>query len=108
MSMQTPEHGDASNTPDAPPTDLPKPIGDAIPTPTEPGLDQPLPPKTPKREPKSAPKSDYPAPNDKPDQTPEPAPAQDAPPADLPRPFGDAVPAPTEPGLDQPLPPKHG
>ncbi|CAG9213163.1 conserved hypothetical protein [Paraburkholderia tropica] len=98
------ERADAPDTPpndDTRPTDLPKPIGDAIPAPTEPGLDQPLPPKSRDKTPDD--KSD-----DRPDQTPEPAPDQDAPPADLPRPFGDAVPAPTEPGLDQPLPPKHG
>lgn len=31
--------------PGGPPTDVSKPIGDAIPTPVEPGLDQPLPEK---------------------------------------------------------------
>ncbi|WGS54754.1 hypothetical protein LFL96_23730 [Paraburkholderia sp. D15] len=36
----------ADEDPGSPPTDISKPIGDAIPTPVEPGLDQPLPPKT--------------------------------------------------------------
>ncbi len=40
---------DENDTPDDPsavsPTDASKPIGDAIPTPVEPGLDQPLPEK---------------------------------------------------------------
>jgi hypothetical protein len=31
--------------PGQPPTDVSKPVGDAIPAPIEPGLDQPLPPK---------------------------------------------------------------
>ena len=31
--------------PDSPPTEVSKPIGDAIPAPVEPGLDQPLPEK---------------------------------------------------------------
>ncbi|CAE6691451.1 hypothetical protein [Paraburkholderia nemoris] len=31
--------------PGSPPTEVSKPIGDAIPTPVEPGLDQPLPQK---------------------------------------------------------------
>ena len=35
----------AEEDPGGPPTDVSKPIGDAIPTPVEPGLDQPLPPK---------------------------------------------------------------
>ncbi|ASL46104.1 hypothetical protein bAD24_III01820 [Burkholderia sp. AD24] len=35
----------ADEDPGSPPTDVSKPIGDAIPTPVEPGLDQPLPPK---------------------------------------------------------------
>lgn len=35
----------AEEDPGSPPTDISKPIGDAIPTPVEPGLDQPLPPK---------------------------------------------------------------
>ncbi|MDE1179281.1 hypothetical protein [Paraburkholderia sp.] len=40
---------DDDATPDQPghePTETSKPIGDAIPTPVEPGLDQPLPPKS--------------------------------------------------------------
>jgi hypothetical protein len=39
------------------PTEISKPVGDAIPTPVEPGLDQPLPEKTesePEPEPKKA------------------------------------------------------
>ncbi|WP_408210144.1 hypothetical protein [Paraburkholderia dilworthii] len=35
----------ADEDPGSPPTEISKPIGDAIPTPVEPGLDQPLPPK---------------------------------------------------------------
>ena len=35
----------ADEDPGRPPTDVSKPIGDAIPTPVEPGLDQPLPKK---------------------------------------------------------------
>lgn len=31
--------------PGQPPTEISKPVGDAIPAPVEPGLDQPLPPK---------------------------------------------------------------
>ncbi|SOE98153.1 hypothetical protein SAMN05446635_6118 [Burkholderia sp. OK233] len=31
--------------PGSPPTEVSKPVGDAIPTPVEPGLDQPLPEK---------------------------------------------------------------
>jgi hypothetical protein len=31
--------------PGQPPTEVSKPVGDAIPAPKEPGLDQPLPPK---------------------------------------------------------------
>ncbi len=70
------------------PDDMPKPVGDAVPAPVEPGLDQPLPPKHHER------------------------PAQDddgstpAPPIDPSKPIGDAIPTPVEPGLDQPLPPK--
>jgi hypothetical protein len=40
---------DHENKPDedpgSPPTDISKPVGDAVPTPVEPGLDQPLPQK---------------------------------------------------------------
>ncbi|SEE87713.1 hypothetical protein SAMN02787142_5129 [Burkholderia sp. WP9] len=35
----------AEEDPGGPPTEVSKPIGDAIPTPVEPGLDQPLPKK---------------------------------------------------------------
>jgi hypothetical protein len=35
----------ADEDPGSPPTEVSKPIGDAIPTPVEPGLDQPLPHK---------------------------------------------------------------
>jgi hypothetical protein len=35
----------AEEDPGSPPTEVSKPIGDAIPTPVEPGLDQPLPKK---------------------------------------------------------------
>ncbi|MFL9932307.1 hypothetical protein P0D88_24435 [Paraburkholderia sp. RL18-103-BIB-C] len=36
---------EADEEPGGPPTEVSKPIGDAIPTPVEPGLDQPLPHK---------------------------------------------------------------
>ncbi|PMS32617.1 hypothetical protein [Paraburkholderia rhynchosiae] len=36
---------DQTKDPGGPPTEISKPIGDAIPTPVEPGLDQPLPEK---------------------------------------------------------------
>jgi hypothetical protein len=36
---------DADEDPGGPPAEVSKPIGDAIPTPVEPGLDQPLPKK---------------------------------------------------------------
>ncbi|WMY10698.1 hypothetical protein [Paraburkholderia phenoliruptrix] len=36
---------DETADPGGPPTDISKPVGDAIPTPVEPGLDQPLPEK---------------------------------------------------------------
>jgi hypothetical protein len=36
---------DQTKDPGGPPTEVSKPIGDAIPTPVEPGLDQPLPEK---------------------------------------------------------------
>jgi hypothetical protein len=44
----------AEEDPGRPPTEVSKPIGDAIPTPVEPGLDQPLPKKgeTPAPDPK--------------------------------------------------------
>ncbi|HZZ10821.1 MAG TPA: hypothetical protein VFE79_09005 [Paraburkholderia sp.] len=44
---QPPAEPDAhpDRDPGGPPTDVSKPIGDAIPTPVEPGLDQPLPEK---------------------------------------------------------------
>jgi hypothetical protein len=82
---------------DAPPI-LPSeqnhPFGDAVPAPTEPGLDQPLPPKTPSADAESAPQ---PPEHETPDALPE----------EISVPIGDAVPAPTEPGLDQPLPAKN-
>ncbi|WP_042297840.1 hypothetical protein [Paraburkholderia bannensis] len=82
---------------DAPPilpSEQSRPFGDAVPAPKEPGLDQPLPPKT---QPADA---EPPAPQARPDEPP------DLPPEDINVPIGDAVPAPTEPGLDQPLPEK--
>ncbi|SDE27610.1 hypothetical protein [Paraburkholderia lycopersici] len=79
----------------APPraTDLPKPVGDAVPAPTEPGLDRPLPPKT-QPEPPAEETNGGPG---EPAQTPS---------EDESRPLGDALPTPREPGLDRPLPPK--
>lgn len=82
---------------DAPPilpSEQNRPFGDAVPTPTEPGLDQPLPPKT-------TPADSDPASQPQPDDAPE------SPPEEISVPIGDAIPAPTEPGLDQPLPEKH-
>ncbi|MFM0246355.1 hypothetical protein [Paraburkholderia sediminicola] len=53
------EHGTARDEdPGSPPTEVSKPIGDAIPTPVEPGLDQPLPQK-----------GDTPAPEEEADDT---------------------------------------
>nr|WP_259295064.1 hypothetical protein [Paraburkholderia sp. DHOC27] len=40
-------HEPSDKPADGPPTDISKPIGDAIPTPVEPGLNQPLPEKKP-------------------------------------------------------------
>jgi hypothetical protein len=101
MSHPSGEHDphEQAGQPDVAPqpggADLPKPFGDAVPAPTEPGLDQPLPPKTKTQpdEPADA------APEDQDERV-------DAPPNDISRPLGDAVPTPTEPGLDQPLPAK--
>ncbi|WP_321881867.1 hypothetical protein [Paraburkholderia bannensis] len=76
------------------PSEQSRPFGDAVPAPKEPGLDQPLPPKTQPADPAPA------APQAHPDEPPDP------PPEDINVPIGDAVPAPTEPGLDQPLPEK--
>ncbi|HTR09620.1 MAG TPA: hypothetical protein VMJ11_23785 [Paraburkholderia sp.] len=73
--------------------DHPRPIGDALPIPTEPGLDQPLPPKT-----------HHEAPSEKPGERPDDS--AKAPSGEISRPLGDAVPTPAEPGLDQPLPAK--
>ncbi|SAL61155.1 hypothetical protein [Caballeronia humi] len=86
---------DEPATPDedlaASPTEISVPIGDAIPTPVEPGLDQPLPEK-----------ADA---DPGPDSTFEP-PAE--PPIDVSKPIGDAIPTThAEPGTDQPLPEKN-
>ena len=43
-------HEASDNPADKPPNDISKPIGDAIPTPAEPGLNQPLPEKKPEDE----------------------------------------------------------
>lgn len=46
MANSPNEHDrDAGEDPGSPPTEVSRPIGDAIPTPVEPGLDQPLPQK---------------------------------------------------------------
>lgn len=48
--MTSPSHDapdEADQPADGAPTEISKPIGDAIPTPVEPGLDQPLPEKKP-------------------------------------------------------------
>ena len=94
MSKQANKHEQPREAPEARPTDVSKPIGDAVPAPVEPGLDQPLPPTT-RHEPASDEK------DKRPDEPTE------APPADTSKPIGDAVPAPVEPGLDQPLPAKR-
>ncbi|MBN3854952.1 hypothetical protein G3N59_16340 [Paraburkholderia sp. Ac-20340] len=89
-------------TPDDEPPILPseqsRPFGDAVPAPTEPGLDQPLPPKQPQTEPDPAPQP----PQAQPDTD-----DSDPVPEELSVPIGDAVPTPVEPGLDRPLPPKQ-
>lgn len=97
---EDPPTPDARPSPDDAPPILPseqsRPFGDAVPAPKEPGLDQPLPPKSRPADPEPA------AP---------PARADDATEPPLPDeinvPIGDAVPTPTESGLDQPLPPKR-
>jgi hypothetical protein len=89
--VQRPQADDA---PPILPSEQNRPFGDAVPAPTEPGLDQPLPPK-------SKPIDPEPAPQPHPDEVPE------SPPEEISVPIGDAVPAPTEPGLDQPLPEKN-
>jgi hypothetical protein len=44
------EHEESVKPADEPPNDISKPIGDAIPTPVEPGLNQPLPEKKPEND----------------------------------------------------------
>jgi hypothetical protein len=93
MSKRSDPHEPLEDTGNGRPKDVSKPIGDAVPAPVEPGLDQPLPPKT-RHEPpldETCERLDEPT---------------DAPPADTSKPIGDALPTPVEPGLDQPLPPK--
>jgi hypothetical protein len=94
--MTTPSDTTASPEEDkeAPPADVSVPIGDAIPTPVEPGLDQPLPEKN------VASAEATPAPG-APDAEPDAAPGND-----ISKPVGDAIPTPVEPGTDQPLPDK--
>lgn len=75
------------------PSDVSVPIGDAIPAPVEPGLDQPIPEKS-----------------DSPENDAEVArPVEDTPEAvnEVSKPVGDAIPTPVEPGTDQPLPERH-
>ncbi|SAK66742.1 hypothetical protein AWB81_02734 [Caballeronia arationis] len=78
---------------DTPPTDISVPVGDAIPAPVEPGLDQPIPAKSdiPGNEADVAPTVE---------DTPEPV-------SEVSKPVGDAIPTPVEPGTDQPLPEKN-
>jgi hypothetical protein len=96
---EPPERREQRDPPEVAPepraTDLPKPFGDAVPAPTEPGLDQPLPPKS-----RTRPECPAQPASGSDDE------AVDAPPNDISRPLGDAVPTPEEPGLDQPLPAK--
>jgi hypothetical protein len=75
---------------DAPPTDVSVPVGDAIPAPVEPGLDQPLPEKG------EAATEDDPAVEGLPESL-----------GEVSKPLGDAIPTPVEPGTDQPLPEKN-
>lgn len=92
MSEEPDKPEEPEEAPGERPTDMPKPIGDAVPAPAEPGLDRPLPPRT------------HEEPAEETDKQPD-QPAE-APPAETSEPLGDAIPAPPEPGLDQPLPPK--
>ena len=92
MNNQSDKSEQPEEAPEPRGTDMRKPFGDAVPAPAEPGLDQPLPPKThdlPTEEAGESPGESDRAPNN-----------------DISRPLGDAVPTPVEPGLDQPLPPK--
>ncbi|SAL37666.1 hypothetical protein [Caballeronia telluris] len=88
---ETPDdaHDDLSDAP----TDVSIPIGDAIPAPVEPGLDQPIPKK-----------GDSVA-----DDAEVAGPVEDTPEAvnEVSKPIGDAIPTPVEPGTDQPLPEKN-
>jgi hypothetical protein len=95
--MTTPSDATASPEEDkeAPPADVSVPVGDAIPTPVEPGLDQPLPEKS------DASAGATPAAGDRDDAEPDTAPGND-----ISKPVGDAIPTPVEPGTDQPLPDK--
>jgi hypothetical protein len=78
---------------DTPPTDISVPVGDAIPAPVEPGLDQPIPEKS------DSAGADAEVPG----------PVEDTPEAvnEVSKPIGDAIPTPVEPGTDQPLPEKN-
>jgi hypothetical protein len=93
MTKESDKHVSPADAQGNPVTDLPKPIGDAVPAPVEPGLDRPLPPK-----PRHGQSGDEVG--ERPDKPTE------APPRDTSAPLGDAVPAPVEPGLDKPLPAK--
>jgi hypothetical protein len=93
MSKQPGKSEAPDEAPREHPTDLPKPIGDAVPAPDEPGLDRPLPPTT-------HPEQTTDETGERPDEPTE------SPPAETSEPLGDAIPAPAEPGLDQPLPAK--
>lgn len=97
MSHPSQKPEQPEDAPDPRGTDLSKPFGDAVPAPAEPGLDQPLPPKTP----------DLPAEEARERAGESSGEADPAPPNDISKPLGDAVPTPVEPGLDQPLPPKE-
>jgi hypothetical protein len=79
-----------------PPTDISRPVGDAVPTPVEPGMDQPLPEK---------PVSGENVPRDDATEKSTDAPENRGGVATS-KPVGDAIPTPVDPGLDQPLPEK--
>jgi hypothetical protein len=92
------EPGKPETTREEPPREISKPIGDAIAAPVEPGMDQPLPEKG-----ETLP-TDDPS-RDETIETPRVEPEIPNGEA-ISKPIGDAIPAPVEPGLDQPLPEK--
>jgi hypothetical protein len=94
MAIPNFEAGKHEISPGESPTQVSKPIGDAIPAPTEPGMDQPLPEKD------VTPSADDVSRNDTAEESEKPSGEA------VSKPIGDAIPAPVEPGLNQPLPEK--